>query len=121
MLGVDASELLVVLLVAFLVLGPKDMPALAHKLGRMFGNFRRMSTEFQRTLNAEIALDAEIKDSTSAAPKAAAPLHATTPEAPVSGTAEAQQGVAGVQPEKQPEPQAVKANAIENQAPETLQ
>ncbi len=108
MLGVDASELLVVLLVAFLVLGPKDMPALAHKLGRMFGTFRRMSTEFQRTLNAEIALDAEIKDSTLAAPKAAAPLHAATPEAPMApGTAEAQQGAAGVQPE--------------NQAPETRQ
>ena len=121
MLGVDASELLVVLLVAFLVLGPKDMPALAHKLGRMFGTFRRMSTEFQRTLNAEIALDAEIKDSTLAAPKTAGPLHATTPEAPFSGTAEAQQGAAAVQPEKQPEPQTVNANGTEYQAPETRQ
>lgn len=61
MFGVGSSELLVILLVAFLVLGPKDMSAMAYKLGRYVGAFRRMSSEFQRNLNLEIAQEQENK------------------------------------------------------------
>ena len=59
MFGIGSTELLVILVVALLVLGPKNLPKIAHTLGRAMGEFRRVSTEFQRTLNTEIALDDE--------------------------------------------------------------
>ena len=61
MFGIGSMELLVILVVALLVLGPKNLPKIAHTIGRAMGEFRRVSTEFQRTLNTEIALDDEKK------------------------------------------------------------
>ena len=59
MFGIGSMELLVILVVALLVLGPKNLPKIAHTIGRAMGEFRRVSTEFQRTLNTEIAIDDE--------------------------------------------------------------
>ena len=59
MFGIGSTELLVILVVALLVLGPKNLPKIAHTLGRAMGEFRRVSTEFQRTLNTEIAVEEE--------------------------------------------------------------
>ena len=55
MFGIGSTELLVILIVALIVLGPKSIPKLASTLGKAMGEFRRVSTEFQRTLNAEAA------------------------------------------------------------------
>ena len=54
MFGIGSSELLVILIVAFLVLGPSHLPKIARTLGKAMGEFRRVSTEFQRTLNLEV-------------------------------------------------------------------
>jgi len=54
MFGIGSSEFLVILIVAFLVLGPSHLPKIAKTLGRAMGEFRRVSTEFQRTLNLEV-------------------------------------------------------------------
>nr|WP_294487760.1 Sec-independent protein translocase protein TatB [uncultured Mailhella sp.] len=59
MFGIGSTELLVILVVALLVLGPKNLPKIAHTLGRAMGEFRRVSTEFQRSLNTEIAFEEE--------------------------------------------------------------
>ncbi len=59
MFGIGGTELIVILVVALLVLGPKKLPELAKTLGKAMGEFRRFSTDFQRTLNTEIALDEE--------------------------------------------------------------
>ena len=59
MFGIGSTELLVILVVALLVLGPKNLPKIAHTLGRAMGEFRRVSTEFQRTLHTEIAFEEE--------------------------------------------------------------
>jgi sec-independent protein translocase protein TatA len=47
-------ELLVILVVALLVLGPKRLPEIARSLGRGMAEFRRASNEFTRTLTASI-------------------------------------------------------------------
>ena len=39
---------LVIAVIAFVVLGPKEMPAAMRKLARYMGRFRRMSDEFKR-------------------------------------------------------------------------
>lgn len=61
MFGIGSTELLVILVVALLVLGPKNLPKIAQTLGRAMGEFRKVSTEFQRTLNTEIAFEEEAK------------------------------------------------------------
>ncbi len=59
MFGIGSTEILVILVVALLVLGPKKLPQIARTIGRAMGEFRRVSTEFQRTLNTEIAFEEE--------------------------------------------------------------
>lgn len=71
MFGIGSTELLVILLVALIVLGPKSLASFSSKLGKLLGEFRKVSTDFQRTLNLEAARaeaqDAEKKQSASAA------------------------------------------------------
>ena len=55
MFGIGRTEFLVILLVALLVLGPKSLAKISRTVGKYMGEFRRVSTEFQRTLNVEAA------------------------------------------------------------------
>lgn len=57
MFGIGSTELLVILVVALLVLGPKSLASVSRSLGKAMGEFRRVSTDFQRTLNVEVAQD----------------------------------------------------------------
>lgn len=57
MFGIGGTELLLILVVALLVLGPKSVPQIARTLGKALGEFRRVSTDFQRTLNTEVELE----------------------------------------------------------------
>ena len=70
MFGIGSTELLVILVVALLVLGPKNLPKIAQTLGRAMGEFRKVSTEFQRTLNTEIAFEEEAEKHAGTAPSA---------------------------------------------------
>jgi sec-independent protein translocase protein TatB len=55
------SEMAVVMLVALLVLGPKELPRLARDIGRWTGKARAMAREFQRSLE-DIAREAELDE-----------------------------------------------------------
>lgn len=55
MFGIGSTELLLILVVALVVLGPKSLAGFARTLGKFMGEFRKVSTEFQRTLNLETA------------------------------------------------------------------
>jgi sec-independent protein translocase protein TatB len=59
MFGIGSTEFLVILLVALIVLGPKSLAGIARTMGKAMGEFRRVSTDFQRTLNAEAAQEDE--------------------------------------------------------------
>jgi sec-independent protein translocase protein TatB len=50
MFGIGPMELVLILVVALLVLGPKRMPDLARTLGRGLGEFRRASNELRQSL-----------------------------------------------------------------------
>lgn len=50
MFNVGTPELLVILLVALIVLGPNKLPDAARQVGRFMGEFRRMSSGFQDEL-----------------------------------------------------------------------
>lgn len=54
MFGIGTTELLIILVVALIVLGPSKLPELMKSLGKGLAEFRRMSTDVKRTLDAEV-------------------------------------------------------------------
>jgi sec-independent protein translocase protein TatA len=64
--GIGMPEILVILVVALLVLGPRKLPEIARSLGRGMAEFRRASNEFTRTLSASLDEPPEAKPKPSA-------------------------------------------------------
>ena len=61
MFDIGAAELLVIVVVAILVIGPKDMPKAMRHAGRWIGKMRRMSAHFRSGLD-EMVRQAEIEE-----------------------------------------------------------
>ena len=77
MFGIGTGELLLLLLIALIVLGPERMPKLARDLGRALAEFRKTSDELRTEfLNADKYLDAV---ATSTPPAITAPQGAPEP------------------------------------------
>ena len=57
MFGIGAQELIIILVVALVVFGPKRLPELARSLGRGLAEFRRASSDLRQTLNQEPSSD----------------------------------------------------------------
>ena len=53
-LGMGSLELLVVLLLAFIILGPERMVEAARKLGKLTGELRRMTNEVTEMVQDEV-------------------------------------------------------------------
>ena len=56
MFGIGLPELMVILVVALVVLGPKRLPDVARMLGRGLAEFRRATSEFKGNLEREVDL-----------------------------------------------------------------
>ncbi len=54
MFGIGTTEILVILLVALIVIGPSKLPEIARALGRGFAEFKRMTSDVKRTIDKEI-------------------------------------------------------------------
>ncbi|CAM2059298.1 sec-independent protein translocase protein TatB [Desulfovibrionales bacterium] len=54
MFGIGTTELLVILIVALIVLGPKKLPEIARALGKGLNEFKKISSDYQRSINLEI-------------------------------------------------------------------
>ena len=61
MFDVDASEFLVVIIVAVLVIGPKDLPVALRTVGRLIGKMRKISGHFRAGLDTMIR-EAEMEE-----------------------------------------------------------
>lgn len=58
MFGIGAEELVLILIIALIVLGPERMPKVARDVGRVIGDLRRMSDELREEfLNADKLLN----------------------------------------------------------------
>lgn len=57
MLGLSWTEMLVIGVVALIFIGPKDLPVVMGKAGKIIGQIRRMGNEFQREINRTTGLD----------------------------------------------------------------
>ena len=63
MFGIGPTELIVILVIALLVLGPKRLPDLARSLGRGLAEFRRATSDVTSELdNARVMLEEEARD-----------------------------------------------------------
>lgn len=61
MFDIGAAELLVIIIVAVLVIGPKDMPLAMRHAGRWIGKVRRVSSHFRTGIDAMVR-EAELED-----------------------------------------------------------
>ncbi len=53
MFGIGTTEVLVILVVALLVIGPSKLPDVARALGKGLAEFRRMTSDVKRTIDLE--------------------------------------------------------------------
>jgi sec-independent protein translocase protein TatB len=82
MSGVGSSELIILILIGLIVLGPKRLPQIANQLGSWIGQARRMTRAMRRQLEDELNFD---DDFNIKPPKISAPFaaHKTDSEAAV--------------------------------------
>ena len=55
MFGIGLPELMLIMVLALLVLGPQRLPEVARMVGRAYAQLRRASDEFQRTIRQDLA------------------------------------------------------------------
>jgi TatA/E family protein of Tat protein translocase len=91
---IGGPELILILVIALIVFGPRKLPEIGKSMGKVVGEFRRATSDFQRTIEDEV--EAERRTPPPAAPAepaSLAPVVAPAPEAVAQS------------PEPQPQPQ----------------
>lgn len=58
MFGIGMPEMLLILAIALIVIGPKKLPDLAKSLGRAFAEFKRATSELKESME----IDTELRD-----------------------------------------------------------
>lgn len=57
MFGIGMPELLLILAVALIVIGPKKLPDLARSLGKAMGEFKRATNDLKQSIEKDTGLD----------------------------------------------------------------
>ncbi len=91
MFDLGFPEILMVVIVALVVLGPKRMPQLVRQVGRWVGKARAMARQFREQLESEIDLDDLATDSKRSTASAPAPIPELT-GAPIADTPPSPEG-----------------------------
>ena len=91
MFGIGIPELLVIMVVALIVLGPKRLPEVAQALGRAFAEFRKATSDLSEELtSAQSMLEEEVRlaerQARTIRPPASQPQNAAASSAPASQT-----------------------------------
>jgi TatA/E family protein of Tat protein translocase len=81
---IGMPELIVIMVIALIIFGPRKLPELGRSLGRSLNEFKRASNELKHTLDEEIRLDEQrTAEQQRAADTAARPAPVSTDEASV--------------------------------------
>lgn len=59
--GFGAAELIIIVILALVVVGPKDLPLMMRKAGRFIGQMRAMARDFQNSFD-ELGREAELAE-----------------------------------------------------------
>lgn len=60
--GLGTSELLLILVVALIIFGPRKLPQLSRQLGKSLADFRRASEDFKQTWEKEVAREGALHE-----------------------------------------------------------
>ena len=55
--SIGMPELIIIMVIALIIFGPRKLPELGKSLGRSINEFKRASTDLQNTLEQEIKLE----------------------------------------------------------------
>jgi TatA/E family protein of Tat protein translocase len=86
--SIGMPELVIILVIALIIFGPRKLPELGRSLGRSIGEFRRASNELRSTLEEEI----RVEEQKSTAPKPASASSETQTDPPAEPTAGSSSG-----------------------------
>jgi TatA/E family protein of Tat protein translocase len=64
MFGIGMQELLIILVIALIVVGPRKLPELAKSLGRGLAEFKKTADDFQSTMMADAHSDTSPRTAT---------------------------------------------------------
>ena len=64
MFGIGIPELVIIIIVALLVVGPSKLPDLARSMGKALGEFRRLADDVKETIEQEMAKEPEKEEET---------------------------------------------------------
>jgi sec-independent protein translocase protein TatA len=73
--SIGMPELIIIFVIALIIFGPRKLPELGRSLGKSLAEFKKASTELQRTLEEEIRVEEQqaVKPAPPAAPTAVPP------------------------------------------------
>ena len=97
MTGIDGTEVLLIILIGLMVLGPKRLPQIANQIGSWVGQARRMTRVMKRQLEDELnAEEYKIRPLDSHVPSdddTFSPIHGSKPDTPRVGGMSVQSNV----------------------------
>jgi sec-independent protein translocase protein TatB len=105
MFNVGGGELLVILLIALMVLGPDRLPGFAKKAGKVMGDIRRVSQGFQTEIRQAMDFDDD-KPAPTRPAMPSAPRLVEPPGPPGTPATDAPTGTGGSTPSSPPGPPA---------------
>ena len=76
--SIGMPELIIILVIALIIFGPRKLPELGRSLGRSINEFKKASNELRSTLEEEIRVDDQ-KDRVTAAASATPPAASPPP------------------------------------------
>ena len=91
MFEVGFSELLLIMGLALLVLGPEKLPKVVGEIGRWMGRARAMARQFREQLEDEAAENTRRRESAATPPAQAEPATPVDPATPVEPAASVEQ------------------------------